>query len=300
MVTAPDKLTLQLIFDAGVFFMGLLSGSFKKIAPPEMPWVWVILGTITASAAFFSSKLLFGLNSWHISHDAWFFCSLVTVGLAVICAVFYIFARFARTVTFEGETKLAGTAAEYRDKENIGKTPEQLVYDAGGVVGDIWTAEALAKSRRILGVLYTLFITLLALGLYLGMEAYNTPKPDPIFAEKIAKLRDVHFDPDKSDPSADGVALINDDAEILKDTFQQFGKATVILEGYCDDRGSDEHNFVLGYKRAEAVRQALLAAHVDKDKLMVSSHGKKESTCRADDEACRQKNRRVHLTAIQN
>ncbi|MFZ0758494.1 MAG: hypothetical protein WAM69_00980 [Candidatus Sulfotelmatobacter sp.] len=33
----------------------------------------------------------------------------------------------------------------------------------------------MSKSRRILGIEYTIFITLLAFGLYLGIEAYNTP-----------------------------------------------------------------------------------------------------------------------------
>ena len=74
----------------------------------------------------------------------------------------------------------------------------------------------------------------------------------------------------------------------------------MILEGYCDDRGTDEYNFALGYKRADAARQALLSAQIDKEKLAVSSHGKKESACGSNDESCRQKNRRVHLTAIQN
>lgn len=73
-----------------------------------------------------------------------------------------------------------------------------------------------------------------------------------------------------------------------------------MLEGHCDDRGTDEYNFVLGYKRAEVVQQALLTAHIDKGKLAVSSHGRQESACQSNDESCRQKDRRVHLTVIQN
>jgi outer membrane protein OmpA-like peptidoglycan-associated protein len=167
-------------------------------------------------------------------------------------------------------------------------------------VDDVWNAEALNKSRSILGIEYTVFITLLAFGLYLGVEAYNTPTPDPTFAEKIAKLKDVHFEFNKSDLSPDAADLLNSDADILKDIFKQFNGATVILEGYCDDRGTDEYNFALGYKRAEAARQVLLAAQIGKGKLAVSSHGKKESPCQSDDESCGQQYRRVHLTVIQN
>ena len=299
MLSTPQPFTIALIFDAGVAFMGLISGGLKEIAPPETPKIWVI------SAAFFSAKLLFGLNGVQLSRNVWFGASMVFVWLAITCGIGYILSRFARTITYEGETKLAGSAAEYledvtNDPQNNGKTRDELLRDAAGVAGDVWTAEALSKSRRILGIEYTIFITLLAFGLYLGIEAYNTPRPDPSFADKIAKLKDVHFELNKSDLSPDAADLLNADAEILKDVFKQFNKATVILEGYCDDRGTDEYNFALGYKRADAARQALLSAQIDKEKLAVSSHGKKESACGSNDESCRQKNRRVHLTAIQN
>ncbi|MFZ0758493.1 MAG: hypothetical protein WAM69_00975 [Candidatus Sulfotelmatobacter sp.] len=127
MAITPQQLTLTLIFDAGVAFMGLMSGSLKEIAPPETPKIWVILGTITASGAFFSAKLLFGLNGVQLSRNVWFGASMVFVWLAIICGIVYILTRFARTITYEGKTKLAGSAAEYledvtNDPQNHGKT----------------------------------------------------------------------------------------------------------------------------------------------------------------------------------
>jgi outer membrane protein OmpA-like peptidoglycan-associated protein len=305
MATTPQQLTLKLIFDAGVAFMGLISGGLKEIAPPEMPKIWVILATITASAAFFTTKLLLGLTGVQLSRNAWLGTSIVFVWLAITCGIIYILTRFTRTITYEGATKLAGSTHEYRqdvnnDRQNEGKTRDDLLRDAAGVVGDVWTPEAINKSRRILGIEYTLFIALLSLGLYLGIEAYNTPSPDPTFAEKVAKLKDVHFELNSADLSPDALDLLKADADMLKDVFDQFSKATVILEGYCDDRGTDEYNFVLGYKRAEAVRQALVANHLDKERLAVASHGRQESTCQPNDDACRQKDRRVHLVVIQN
>jgi peptidoglycan-associated lipoprotein len=307
MATVPEQFSLTLIFDAGVAFMGLISGGLKEIAPPEMPKTWVILGTITASGAFFSAKLLWGMSGGGPSRNFWFAASMIFVWLAVICGVIYVLTRFARTVIYEGETKLAGSAAEYlddvaQDPQNRGKNRDELVRDAAGVTSDVWTQAALSKSRRILGIEYTLFISLLALGLYLGIEAYNTPKPkpDPTFADRVSKLHDVHFELGKADLSADAADLVKSNAEILKDAFKQFKNATVIVEGYCDDRGTDEYNFALGYKRAEAVAAALIALDISGNKLKLASHGKKESACPPDDEPCRQKNRRVHFTAVQN
>ena len=303
MATAPQQLTLTLIIDAGVAFMGLMSGGLKEIAPPEMPKIWVILGTIAASGAFFSAKVLVSLNGVQLARNVWLIASMVFVWLAIIWGIVYVLTRAARTIGYQGVTKLAGTDAEYRPNvaNNLqNKTRYDLILDAAGKAEDVWTAAALNKSRRLLGILYTLLIAFLAFGLYLGVEAFNPPKAEPTFAEKIAKLEDVHFEFNKSDLSADAADLLNGDAEILKDIFKRFNKATVILEGYCDDRGADEYNFSLGYKRAAVARQGLLAAQIDPQRLKVSSHGNKESGCQPNDESCRQKNRRVHLTAIQN
>jgi peptidoglycan-associated lipoprotein len=308
MANAPE-FNLKLIFDAGVAFMGIVSGGIKWIAPPEVPKFWVFLGTVTASVSFFSTKLLFSMNGVPLSRNAWMAAAIVFGWLAVACGVIYLLTRSARTITYEGETKLAGSSSEYlervaNDSQNAGKTRDDLLRDAAGAVGDVWTTEALNRSRTILGVEYTLLIALLSLGLYLGIEAYNTPvlavTPAPTFAEKIAKLSDIHFELNQVNLSVDAEYLLHSDAEILKDAFKKFPKASVVLEGYCDDRGTDEYNFALGYKRAEAARQILIAAEIDAEKLTVTSHGKKDSTCQADDEACRRKNRRVHITAVQN
>jgi outer membrane protein OmpA-like peptidoglycan-associated protein len=303
MAAFSDQLTLSLVFDAGVAFMGVMSGGFKTIAPPEMPKIWVIVGTIAASAAFLSAKLLFGLTDLSLTRNFWLLASFVVVWPAVICVLVYVLMLGVRTITFEGETKLAGTDKEYRpnvanDLRN--RTRDDLLRDAAGEVRQVWTTEALNRSRRRLGICYALFISLLALALYLGLEALNAPKAEPSLADKIGKLKDVHFERNRSDLSGDASEIISADAEILKEVFKQSNQATVLLEGYCDDRGNDEYNFALGYRRATAVRQSLLAAQIGKDKLKVSTHGRNEALCEPNDEPCHQKNRRVHVVVIQN
>ncbi len=305
MATAPEQFGLKLIFDAGVAFMAVMSGGLKDIAPPEMPRLWVIMGTVGASAAFFAAKVFLSLTSVRIPRDWWLGLSVLCVLLAFALGIAYLLTRAARTVRYDREVLLAGKPSEYLadvKAQNPGKTREELILDAAGDAGLVWTAEALSRSRRILGMQYTLFISLLAFGLYLGIEAYNTPKPDPAptFAEQVAGLHDVHFALDATDLSPDAADLLTADAKILKDAFRSFNKATVILEGYCDDRGSDGYNFALGYKRAEAVRQALVADGIAAEKLRVSSHGRNGSSCQVNDEPCRGKNRRVRLTPIQN
>ncbi len=102
MAALPEPLTLTLVFDAGVAFMGAMSGAFKTIAPPEMPKIWVVLGTIVASAAFLSAKLLLGLTDVPLSRNFWLLAAFIFVWPAVICGIFYVLTLGVRTITYEG------------------------------------------------------------------------------------------------------------------------------------------------------------------------------------------------------
>ena len=133
MATGPQQLTLTLIADAGVAFIGILGGMWEKIAPPEMPKFWVILGTITASVAFFSVKVLLGLSGVPVSRNVWLVSALAFVLLAIIFGFAYVLTYSIRTITYNGERKLAGTAAEYRPNvaTNLqGRTRDRLLSDA--------------------------------------------------------------------------------------------------------------------------------------------------------------------------
>lgn len=48
---------------------------------------------------------------------------------------------------------------------------------------------------------------------------------------------------------------------------------TVRLDGYADPRGTDEYNNVLSQYRADSVKQALMQAGVDKQRIHISAHG---------------------------
>jgi outer membrane protein OmpA-like peptidoglycan-associated protein len=287
--------------------MGAMSGGVKKLAPPEMPKLWVIVGTVGATLAFVAAKPLVSTKEIPVPRVWWIGGALLLVLLAVICLVVYLLTRADRTVKYEHKTLLAGTPADVKkhikdDPALANQTPEPMILDAAGDPYSVWTRDGLKRSRAILGIEYTLFIVLLALGMDLTVEAFNQPAPAPTagFADRIAKLRDIHFTLDHSDISADANALLAEDASILAGIFKDFPKSTLIVEGFCDDRGSDKYNFALAYQRAEATRQALAALKLDVKRMTVTSHGKKESGCAETDEPCREKNRRAHLTAIQN
>jgi len=68
------------------------------------------------------------------------------------------------------------------------------------------------------------------------------------------------------------------------------------VEGYCDERGSEEYNIALGDARAKQAKDFLASMGVPGEQLTVISFGKDKPVCTDHDEDCWQKNRRAHIT----
>jgi peptidoglycan-associated lipoprotein len=68
-----------------------------------------------------------------------------------------------------------------------------------------------------------------------------------------------------------------------------------LIEGHCDDRGSEEYNLALGESRAETMKKALVTAGVDASRARTISYGKEKPFCTEETDSCWQQNRRDHL-----
>ena len=69
-------------------------------------------------------------------------------------------------------------------------------------------------------------------------------------------------------------------------------KTKLLIEGNCDERGTEEYNRSLGEKRALAAREALVKLGVDSLRMMTISYGKDKPVDPGHDDAAWQKNRR--------
>jgi peptidoglycan-associated lipoprotein len=103
-----------------------------------------------------------------------------------------------------------------------------------------------------------------------------------------AGLVNILFDYDKFDVRADMLDAVKANASLLK------GK-TFKLEGNCDEFGSDEYNFALGLKRANAVKTALVNEGITADSISMVSLGEGNPTCTEKTQECWAKNRRVEV-----
>jgi peptidoglycan-associated lipoprotein len=113
------------------------------------------------------------------------------------------------------------------------------------------------------------------------------------------EAQDVYFDYDKNDIRADGRDTLTKDAEVIKRILAADPGFTIVVEGHCDERGSEEYNLALGDRRALAVKEFLVQLGVPDDRLKTISFGKERPMCTDQDEACYQKNRRGHLAPAQ-
>ena len=68
---------------------------------------------------------------------------------------------------------------------------------------------------------------------------------------------------------------------------------TIVVEGYCDNRGTAEYNLSLGQKRANSVRDYYLRLGVKPDKIGTISYGVENPVCTDDTEECWKQNRRA-------
>jgi len=104
----------------------------------------------------------------------------------------------------------------------------------------------------------------------------------------VAELRTVHFDFDQSDIRAG-------DADILKknyDVISSHPDWEFLIEGHCDERGSEAYNLGLGQRRAASVRQYYMNLGVDGKRIATISFGKEQPLCTEHNEDCWSQNRR--------
>ncbi|MBU3611141.1 peptidoglycan-associated lipoprotein Pal [Polynucleobacter wuianus] len=116
---------------------------------------------------------------------------------------------------------------------------------------------------------------------------------DPISDPKssVYGKRSIYFEFDSYTLDPKYASTISAHASYLK-AFQK-QKASVIIQGNTDDRGTAEYNLALGQKRSEAVKKALIAQGVSESQVEAVSFGKEKPANPAQTEAAYKENRRA-------
>jgi peptidoglycan-associated lipoprotein len=109
-------------------------------------------------------------------------------------------------------------------------------------------------------------------------------------------LKDVYFDFDQYDLSADARTVLRANADWLKTN----SGARVEIEGHCDERGTNEYNLALGAKRAQSAREYLTSLGVAPGRLSTISYGEEIPVCKEQAESCWRQNRRARFVILQD
>ncbi|MHB9155249.1 MAG: peptidoglycan-associated lipoprotein Pal [Endomicrobiales bacterium] len=105
----------------------------------------------------------------------------------------------------------------------------------------------------------------------------------------VPELRAVYFDYDQSELAAKDREVLKQNAEYLKNN----QGLSVLVEGYCDERGTIEYNLALGQRRATAVRDYYGQLGVPLGRVGTISYGEEKPFDPGHTEAAWAKNRRA-------
>jgi peptidoglycan-associated lipoprotein len=107
-----------------------------------------------------------------------------------------------------------------------------------------------------------------------------------------APMNNIHFDFDKYFIRDDAKPVLELNAVWLK----KWNSVKVLIEGHCDERGTEEYNLALGEKRAKSTFDYLVSLGISSDRIQIISFGKSQPLDMGHNEIAWQKNRRAQFT----
>ena len=123
-------------------------------------------------------------------------------------------------------------------------------------------------------------------------EAYSTQTPSMQKGSQqdlVVNVGDrVFFDYDKYNLQSETRQVLEKQAAWLKEN----GAVKVVIEGHADERGTREYNLALGERRANSVKDYLVALGVADNRIDTISFGKERSVAQGSNEAAWAQNRR--------
>ena len=120
-----------------------------------------------------------------------------------------------------------------------------------------------------------------------AVEPEPAPVEGPVFG-------DIYFDFDKDNIRADAELTL----KTVADWLLRNRGAVILIEGHCDEQGTNEYNLALGERRANIVREYLMGMGISGERLETTSYGEERPSCREVSSLCWQKNRRAHFVLI--
>ena len=102
----------------------------------------------------------------------------------------------------------------------------------------------------------------------------------------------IHFEFDRSNLLPEAQEILRSKAQWLRDN----PDVLAIIEGHCDERGTNEYNLALGDRRANSAKAYLVDLGIGGARLTCISYGEERPLDYGHDEGAWAKNRRAQFT----
>lgn len=108
-------------------------------------------------------------------------------------------------------------------------------------------------------------------------------------AEREFRFEEVYFDFDRYDIRE----IYREDLSDLADWLLKNKGVNILIEGHCDEKGSNEYNLALGDRRAHSIKTYLTNLGVNAARIDTVTYGEEMPVCTDPNEECRGRNRRA-------
>lgn len=208
----------------------------------------------------------------------------------------------AESALEEARSEGAENTLEYKEAEELIAKAKQLMADGKQQEARELLEEARFKAIQAKGAAKSQ-----------SFESTMTPEQEDIEGEFLSQelaqgkeiipgkesglnIVDVFFDYDQSSVRSDAKSALDQNVEAIISKSSDL--QAVIIEGYCDTRGTDEYNLALGQRRAESVKSYLVGAGVSPSLIQAVSKGETEKWGSGTSEYAFQQNRRAHFVPL--
>lgn len=109
-------------------------------------------------------------------------------------------------------------------------------------------------------------------------------------------IQDAYFNYDEATLDGDAQDALTSSANWLKG--REGTGYNVLIEGHCDERGTEQYNLALGDRRANTARDYLVTLGVESGRIRTVSYGEERPFDNGHNESAWRQNRRAHIVLV--
>jgi peptidoglycan-associated lipoprotein len=114
------------------------------------------------------------------------------------------------------------------------------------------------------------------------------------FVHERGLIRDAFFEYDAATLDADAQAALTASAAWMRNN----AGYSLLIEGHCDERGTEQYNLALGDRRANTAKEFLMSLGIAGERIRTVSYGEERPFEEGHDDTSWRQNRRAHLVLV--